>query len=394
MRPGWRQLVCIVFAFSVFSVQAQEPTTWRTTPPDLTHYGFRSVAYGFEYPVYLTHAGDGSGRLFVAEQDGLIFIMQQGLIISDPFLDIRDLIPPVDSDHPEDGILGMAFHPNYAQNGQFFVHYNRKGDGATVIARYTVSADDPNKADPNSAEIILTHAQPNYNHDGGQLAFGPDGYLYVGLGDGGPSGDPNNQAQNPQSLLGKILRIDVDGDAPYAIPADNPANTVNAALAPEIWAWGLRNPWRFSFDAATGDLYIGDVGQFNWEEVDFQPAGSAGGQNYGWRVWEGRHHYAPDDPDVDTPVFPALEYGHDQGCAVTGGYVYRGQALPELDGVYFYGDYCTGRTWAAYRDGARDWQTLPFLDTEASIVSFGTDEAGELYLVDYRGGVLELYRAR
>jgi glucose/arabinose dehydrogenase len=332
--------------------------------------------------------------LFVAEQEGTIMMVDSGRILSEPFLDIRDLVPAVNEDNLEDGILGMAFHPDFAENGQFFVHYNRSGDHATVIARYTVSADQPYHAVPESGEIILTHAQPNWNHDGGQLEFGPDGYLYIGLGDGGPHSDPNNQAQTKSSLLGKILRIDVNGDLPFTIPPDNPAYRVDPALAPEVWAWGLRNPWRFSFDPATGDLYIADVGQFQWEEVNFQAADSPGGENYGWRVWEGRQRYTPADADPENAVFPVLEYGHSQGCSITGGYVYRGEAMPELQGYYIYGDYCSGRTWAAFRDAGGEWQTAPFLNSEAAIVSFGRDEAGEIYLVDYRGGLLKLYQTR
>jgi glucose/arabinose dehydrogenase len=286
------------------------------------------------------------------------------------------------------GLLGLAFHPDYAENGEFIVHYNRDGDGMTVIARYHVSPDDPDRADPDSAEIIFTQAQPYGNHNGGQIEFGPDGYLYLALGDGGSAGDPQNNAQNPQILLGSILRLDVDGDAPYAIPSDNPAMTTLPELAPEIWAWGLRNPYRFSFDRATGDLYIADVGQNQWEEINFQPADSGGGENYGWRIWEASHRYQSDQADTGDTVLPILEYSHAEGCSVTGGYVYRGETIPELQGVYVYGDFCSGRVFGGYRDMDGNWQSSVLLQTPHQITGFGEDETGDLYLIAYGGSLL------
>jgi len=344
---------------------------------DPNDYALRQIAEGFVEPVFLTHAGDA--RLFIVEQPGTIRLIENGRILPAPFLDIRQR---VNDRANEQGLLGLAFHPRYAENGYFFVNYT-DAEGDTVIARYSVTSN-PNRADPASERIILRLEQPYANHNGGDLAFGPDGYLYLGLGDGGSGGDPENRAQDLQSLLGKLLRLDVDNGDPYAIPADNPFVTRGDAK-PEIWAYGLRNPWRFSFDRASGDLYLADVGQNAYEEVNFQPAGSAGGENYGWRYFEGTHNFrdaASAPPDVVPPV---AEYGRDDGCSVTGGYVYRGAALPELAGVYLFGDYCSGRIWSLQRTvGA--WQRATFGDTDFNISSFGEDAIGELYVLDHRGG--------
>lgn len=357
--------------------------------PDPAQYRLELVAAGFVRPLFLTSAGDESGRLFVLEQSGRVWIVRDGETAPTPFLDISAL---VSTSANERGLLGLAFAPDYAASGVFYVHYSgRRPDGDTVLARYRVSAANPDAADPASAAIIFTLPQPYSNHNGGQLAFGPDGYLYVGLGDGGSAGDPHNNAQTPRSLLGKILRLDVSASAAYSVPPDNPAFTVNPALAPEVWAWGLRNPWRFSFDRLTGDLYIADVGQNQWEEINFQPAESAGGENYGWRVFEGTRRFTNEAAPAGH-VAPIFEYSHAEGCSVTGGYVYRGAALPALDGVYFFGDYCYGRIWATYRDAAGQFQTAVFMaDTDLIISSFGQDDAGELYLLDHgQGRVFQL----
>ncbi len=341
----------------------------------------QALAEGLNSPVYVTHAGDGSSRLFIVEQDGRIRVVQDGRLKETPFL---DLTAQVSRSHPERGLLGLAFHPRYAQNGVLIVHYTGR-TGATVVARYRVSGTDPDRADPDSGQVLLTLPQPYPNHNGGGILFGPDGYLYIALGDGGSAGDPQNNAQNPESLLGKLLRIDADGPAPYGIPPDNPF--AGKPGRDEIWAYGLRNPWRFSVDRATGDLYIGDVGQNQTEEINFQPRSSQGGQNYGWRIYEGRSRYK-DDSRPET-VFPIAEYDHSLGCSVTGGYVYRGQAVPALTGTYLYGDYCSGRIWGLRRDGA-DWAAGQLLDTDLAITSFGEDEAGELYVVHHRGAVYRL----
>lgn len=341
------------------------------------------VADGLNAPVYVTHAGDGSSRLFVVEKRGAIRTLADGQANPAPFLDIRSI---VGSRGSEQGLLSVAFHPDYTTNGFFFVNYTDT-NGNTVVARYRVS-DDPGLADPDSARIILTLDQPAANHNGGLLLFGPDGYLYIGAGDGGRGGDPWGNAQNPQVLLGKMLRLDVDSGEPYTIPPDNPF-VADPAVRDEIWALGLRNPWRYSFDRTTGDLYIADVGQNKWEEIDFQPARSPGGANYGWNIMEGTHCFSPStNCDSTDLVLPITEYGHDVGCSVTGGYVYRGSNFPQMAGAYFYGDFCSGRIWALYRDGAGEWRTTKLLDSGLSISSFGEDEAGELYVTDLGDGRL------
>jgi len=335
------------------------------------------VVTGLTSPVDITHAGDGSGRLLIVLQTGQIVIYDGAQVLPAPFLDISGLV----SSGGERGLLGVAFHPNYASNGFFYVNYTDAA-GDTVISRYSVSAD-ANLADPTSAFILLTIPQPFSNHNGGQLQFGPDGYLYIAVGDGGSGGDPQDNAQNLGSFLGKILRIDVDGGVPYAIPADNPYAGIAGALE-EIWASGLRNPWRFSFDRLTGDLFIGDVGQGSWEEVDFQPAGSAGGENYGWRLMEGNSCFNPStNCNNGTLTLPILVYDHNVGCSVTGGYRYRGSNNLDLDGFYVYGDYCTGRMWGAKEDGMGGWTNTELIDTNFLISTFGEDESGEIYVAHF-----------
>jgi glucose/arabinose dehydrogenase len=355
--------------------QPAETATAAFPPPPVR---LQSIAAGLDRPVYLTHAGDGSGRLFLVEKPGRIRIWKDGALLPDPFLDITDGVTSAGS---EQGLLGLAFDPDYRTNGRLFVDYIDRA-GNTAIARYRVSAADPDKADPASGVILLGIPQPFPNHNGGDLAFGPDGYLYVGTGDGGSGGDPNGNGQNLGVLLGKILRLDVRGED-ASIPPGNPF-VGRAGARPEIWAYGLRNPWRFSFDRATGDLYIADVGQDAFEEIDFQAAGSAGGRNYGWSILESFHPYRGGDTAGLTP--PVAEYPHTLGnCSVTGGYVYRGSSLPALSGVYLFGDYCTGNLWVLRRAGD-GWQSADWFGTGIRISSFGEDEAGELYVLDYRGG--------
>lgn len=358
--------------------EAQQPVAYQLVP----------VVEGLSRPLYVTHAGDGSGRLFIVEQSGAIRVLADDALLDVAFLDVSDLISPAATGggYTERGLLGLAFHPDYAENGVFFINYTDTA-GNSVLARYTVSVDDPNRADPDSAEQLFYLSQPYSNHNGGHLAFGPDGYLYMSLGDGGSAGDPQGNGQDPATLLGTILRLDVDTEEGYAIPDDNPFVDRDDAR-PEIWAWGLRNVWRFSFDRATGDLYHADVGQNQWEEVNFQPADSPGGENYGWAAYEGTHIYSGAEPASEV-VMPVLEYDHAGGhCSVTGGYVYRGEALPGLQGYYLYGDWCSGTIWAARQDDAGNWTTDVSLQSGRPISSFGEDEAGELYLVDYDGSVL------
>ncbi|MFZ2491798.1 MAG: PQQ-dependent sugar dehydrogenase [Thermoanaerobaculia bacterium] len=344
----------------------------------------RPVAEGLTSPVSIAHAGDS--RLFITQQNGRIAVFDGTRVLTDPFLDLSSLI----TSGGERGLLSVAFHPRYASNGFFFVNYtDTRGD--TVVARYSVSLTDPNRANPSSAVVILTIAQPFANHNGGQLQFGPDGYLYVGTGDGGSGGDPGNRAQNLSDLLGKILRLDVD--AASAIPATNPFLGRSDAR-PEVWAFGLRNPWRFTFDRTTGDLWIADVGQGSWEEINLQPASSLGGENYGWRRMEGSHCFNPpsgcNDPAL---VRPVIEYGHEQGaCSVTGGYVYRGTRYRRLQGAYLYGDFCNGMIWAASREGVT-WTPRLLADTSLLITTFGEDVSGELYVADFRGTVYQIVDA-
>jgi len=338
------------------------------------------VAGGLQSPVFLTHAGDGSGRLFVLERAGTIRIFANGDLLPAPFLDIRDR---VGSDGLEQGLLGLAFHPDYGANGRFFVYYTGLR-GQSVLSRFAVTGD-PDVADASSEAVLLTADQPAQNHNGGMIAFGPDGLLYVGLGDGGAANDRFGNGQNAGTLLGAILRLHIDTGSPYGVPGDNPFLGVPGAR-PELWAYGLRNPWRFSFDRATGDLYIADVGQNQYEEVHVQPAGSPGGENYGWPIMEGLHCFQRDDCSSAGLQLPVAEYDHSQGCSITGGYVYRGTATPSLRGVYLYGDYCSGRIWALSRDAQDSWVSHPLLDTGLNISSFGEDEAGEIYLLDLKGG--------
>ena len=357
-------------------------------PGDPLVISLQPIATGLANPVGVTHAGDGSARLFINLQEGKIVIYDGSQVLPTPFLDISSLV----SCCVERGLLGVAFHPNYENNGFFYVNYTDTA-GDTVVARYSVSAD-PNVADPGTASILLTQDQPFANHNGGQLAFGPDGYLYIGLGDGGSGGDPQNNGQGLQTLLGKILRIDVDGGPPYAIPPDNPFVADPDALD-EIWAYGLRNPWRFSFDRLTGDLLIGDVGQNLWEEVDLQPASSAGGENYGWRRMEGNHCFNPSTNCNDgTLTLPIIEYGHSgtDNCSVTGGYGYRGAPSSPAYGSYFYGDYCSGRIWGATDNGDGTWTATELLDTPHLISTFGEDEAGEIYLAHHTSPDGVIYR--
>ena len=336
---------------------------------------------GFSRPIQITHAGDGSQRLFVVEQNGRIRIIRNQTLVENSFLDISSRV----SCCGERGLLGLAFPPNYANKGYFYVNYTNSG-GDTVVARYHVTTD-PDVADPNSEEILLTIAQPFANHNGGHLAFGPDGYLYIGTGDGGSGGDPRNNGQSLNTLLGKILRIDVEsGTTPYAIPATNPFAS-SAANRREIWAFGLRNPWKFSFDRQTGNLYIGDVGQNAYEEIDFQPASSPGGENYGWKIMEGTHCYNASSCNQSGLTLPVVEYDHEQGCSVTGGVVYRGQRFPRLNGTYLYGDYCTGRIWGLTLLPSSQ-QNVQLFDAPYSISTFGEDEAGEVYLTDYGAGAI------
>ncbi|MEM6428326.1 MAG: PQQ-dependent sugar dehydrogenase [Deinococcota bacterium] len=342
------------------------------------------VTEGLEQPVAVTHNGTDA-RIFIVEQRGHIHVLEAGEMLQTPFLDVSGLI----STGGERGLLSVAFHPDYDANGRFFVNYTDRA-GNTVIAEYRVS-DDANVANPDSARALLTFEQPFSNHNGGQLAFGPDGYLYIGTGDGGAADDPLNAGQDLTTLLGKLLRIDVDtaDGAAYRVPADNPFVDTKDAR-PEIWAYGLRNPWRFSFDSATGDLFMADVGQNAFEEVNFQPASSSGGENYGWRISEGAHCFDPPEGcDLNGQILPILEYSHRSGAgrSITGGYRYRGLEVASLDGAYVFGDFVSGNIWSArFSDGG--WASTHMMDSSLAISTFGQDAAGELYVADYNTGRL------
>lgn len=347
----------------------------------------REVASGLDAPLFLT-APAGDARLFVVEQPGRIRIVSGGQLLAAPFLDLTDRV----SAGGERGLLGLAFHPDYARNGYLYVNYtDRAGD--TRVERYRVSADR-DRADPASASLVLAVAQPFANHNGGMVAFGPDGMLYVGMGDGGSGGDPQGNGQNPGTLLGKLLRLDVDrapAGAGYAIPADNPlARTAGAASRGEIWAWGLRNPWRFAFDAATSRLYVADVGQSAREEIDVVGAREAG-VNYGWNRMEGSQCYGAATCDRTGLLLPVAEYGHDDGCSITGGYVYRGR-IAAVRGHYFYSDYCGGwlRSIRLAADGTVAERRTWAVGSLGSVLSFGVDAAGELYVLSANGRVYVL----
>lgn len=351
----------------------ETPITNASGFPNTADYEWKLIAGGLNRPVDIQPANDSTGRLFIIEKYGVIRVYENGGLLTEPYLNITDR---VDDSGNEMGLLGLVFHPDYEQNGFFYVNYT--GDrGNTRISRFQASG---NSADAISETILLMVEQPFPNHNGGALAFGPDGYLYAGLGDGGLAGDPYKNGQNTTTLLGKILRIDVNNGNPYAIPSDNPFGN-------EVWAYGLRNPWRFSFDRATGDLWIGDVGQGEWEEVDYLPVGSQGGANFGWSIMEGNHGY--DGQAQPALLLPAVEYSHNEGgCSITGGYVYRG-AMPEWEGIYFYGDYCTGYIWGLFHSNGA-WQNQLLFDTDVTITSFGQDESGEIYLASDNGSIYQL----
>lgn len=345
-----------------------------------------SFASGFNRPVNIKHAGDD--RLFVVEQDGIIKIVNSdGTVETTNFLDIDNIVGSIGN---EQGLLGLAFHPNFATNGYFFVNYtNNSGD--TVISRFSRIGVDPTIADPNSELIILTYSQPYTNHNGGELQFGPDGYLYISSGDGGSGGDPQNNSQNLNSLLGKLLRIDVNNSSasnPYAIPADNPF-VGNASARDEIWAYGLRNPWKFSFDSANDDLWIADVGQNAREEIN-QIASTAAGLNYGWRCYEGNSSYNLSGcPSSSTMTFPVSEYSHSGGrCSITGGYVYRGSTYPNLVGSYLFGDVCSQEIgYLKFENGS--WNST-FESFSGNWVAFGEDINGELYVSNLSGSIFKI----
>ncbi len=360
--------------------------------------GLRPVGLRFDQPLWVVSAPDDAEVLFVVEKPGRVRAVVRGELQREPVLDLRERI----SDRSERGLLCLVFHPNWGRDGEdsIFLHWNDRS-GHTHVTRNHLPRPEPGRPwrATDEEELLLFVEQPFPNHDGGQLAFGPDGYLYVGLGDGGAANDPLAAGQDLTTHLAKILRIDVDGGSPYAVPADNPFVDVEGAR-PEVWAYGLRNPWRFSFDSETGDLWIGDVGQNLWEEVDFLPADHGGGANFGWRRWEGSHAFDPDLELGPTPhVPPIFEYPHGaphHDCSVTGGFVYRGDAIPELRGWYLWADYCSGRVGALKQEGGELVASLDLTRDLApntklpALCSFGRDADGELYLVSLQGPVWKI----
>jgi glucose/arabinose dehydrogenase len=353
--------------------------------------GLFKVAEGFTDPLFLTEAPDGSGRRFVVEQGGRVRLLTPGALNHPVYLDLRPLV----TSGGERGLLGLAFHPKFKTNGFLFVYYtDRRGD--ITVARLTADPARPERVDPGTLKVILSIDNPAPNHNGGMIAFGSDGYLYIGTGDGGGAGDPFQNGQNTFSYLGKLLRIDVDAPQaarkpgrPYGVPEDNPFVRLSA-YRPEIWALGLRNPWRFAFDPANGDLFIADVGQDAWEEVDYHPASAPGGDNYGWSQMEGHHCFPPkrSGAKCDFGTLPVAEYSHSSGCSITGGFVYRGPTIPKLAGVYLFSDYCSGGLWGLVPDKARPgaFHMRRYLETGLAVSSFGQDRAGEVYLLDHKKG--------
>jgi glucose/arabinose dehydrogenase len=363
-------------------------------------------ALKFRRPIVLTHAGDGSDRVFIASQYGKIHVLpnDQAAEATEIFLDIEDRVVYKDKQN-EEGFLGLAFHPKYKENGELYVYYTTQDEPQTsVISRFGVSKNNPNRADPDSEEELMRIEQPFWNHNGGTIAFGPDGYLYISLGDGGKGNDTLMNGQNVQTLLGSVLRIDVDRDTPkdpknkssvalpYAIPNDNPFADAGLLARGEIWAYGFRNPWRHSFDRRTGKLWLADVGQNLWEEIDIVHRGG----NYGWNLREGQHKFGPagSEPRGDL-VEPIWEYHHDIGKSITGGHVYRGRRLPKLAGGYLYADYVTGKLWALWYDDEAKQVTAnrPIAGNKMPVLSFGEDEAGEVYFLTDVGTVNWLERS-
>jgi glucose/arabinose dehydrogenase len=380
-------LVALTPQFPVLEPEPSAPPV-RPFAPDTFRLVLAPVVSGLTNPVFVTNASDGAGRLFVVEKAGVIRVIRGGVLLPQSFLDIRVLVRDT---NVEEGMTGLAFHPDFRDNGRLFVAYSAR-NGTQEVDEYQ-AVPDRSRADLLSRKVLLVIPHQNQQHFGGMLAFGRDGYLYVSTGDGSDGGSPVPTAQELQSLRGKLLRLDVDNGSPYAIPPDNPFLN-NPEAWPEIWAYGLRNPWRFSFDRLTGDLWIGDVGEAGAEEIDRRPATSTGGENYGYDIMEGVNCLMPPTGcDPTGLTLPLLSYGHNEGCAIIGGYVYRGNAYPQLAGAYYYSDYCNSQIWAVYQDAGGTWQRTRLLDTQAQASSFGEDENGELYLTGLQGGALYQLRA-
>jgi glucose/arabinose dehydrogenase len=380
LKPG--QTMSKIYKVLLIVVTFTLLTEASKAQPLALQSAFPNLSFSGRQPIFLTHSKDNTNRIFVVEKGGFIRVFPNDSTVTsmNTFLNITNKIV-TGSGGDERGLLGLAFHPNYASNGYFYVNYTRTGDGATVISRFTRSSGNPNKADSLSELILLTIAQPFSNHNGGMLLFGLDGYMYIGMGDGGSGGDPGNRAQNPNELLGKILRINVDttiGSQNYGIPPTNPF--VSGGGRPEIYTLGMRNPWRFTQDPVTGVIYAADVGQESWEEISI----IENGKNYGWRCYEGTHAYNTSGcGPISNYIFPIKEYSSQTGsgnCSVTGGHVYRGSRRPELVGRYIYGDYCSRRIWKLLYNSGNVSDTAQILSTTTNILAFGMDQFNELYV--------------
>jgi glucose/arabinose dehydrogenase len=384
----WFSLIIFWGIFSESAIAISSPCPDNGAPFSQVHLRLKPIIKGMVQPLGLNHAGDHSNRIFVVEQRGVIWIIENGKKRETPFLDIQNKITA----GGEMGLLGLAFHPGYSENHRLFVNYTEKSffkGIRSIIAEYKTGTDS-NKVDPGTEQILLSVSQPFTNHKGGNLVFGPEGYLYIGFGDGGSGNDPLGNGQNLNTLLGKMLRIDIDHSSIgtfYGIPPDNPFVGRKNAL-PEIWAYGLRNPWRYSFDALTGKLYVGDVGQKAREEIDIIQKG----KNYGWNIMEGNICTPGVNPNCQRNglELPILDYGRTEGTAVIGGYVYRGDEIPSLCGVYVYGDFGNGRIWGLRYNGKSVTEQHLLLETHLQISSFGEDENHGLYVIDYNGEVLKL----
>ncbi len=361
-------------------------STGSHPPPGSVDVHLEQVATGFKMPVLVLSAPGDTGRLFVVEKGGTVRVLKHGVLLPTPFIDLGSRV----TGGSEQGLLGMAFHPRDGRVVLSFTIPGPTGGGRSRIATFTTGAD-PDVLDPASEQAVIEFDQPYSNHNGGHVVFGPDGYLYAGFGDGGSGGDPQGHGQDRNDLLGSLLRLDLDHGLPYTIPATNPF-VGQPNMRGELWNWGLRNPWRFSFDRGNGNLYIADVGQNAWEEVDVQPAASAGGENYGWNIMEGDHCYVGSSCNQAGLVLPKTEYGHNDGCSITGGFVYRGQAIPELAGTYFYSDYCSGwiRSFVYAAGHATDPRNWPSLNAHGQVTSFGEDARGELYVVTAGGTIYRI----
>lgn len=387
MRQVSRRIVAITLAFVMVMTSWWAPTSLAQDEPAAFDVGFEPVAEGFNQPVDLTHANDGTGVLYVAEKPGTVRMITDSERVEEPFLDITDR---VGSSGYEQGLLGIAFPPDYAESRVFYVYYTNRA-GYTVVSRFLVA--DNNIADPESEQVILHQEQPYPNHNGGQIRFGPDGYLYIALGDGGSGGDPLNAGQRLDTWLGKILRIDVNPEnipagETYVIPEDNPLVDEEGAL-PEIYAYGLRNPWRFSFDPATGDMFIADVGQNEIEEINLLPADTDEALNFGWNILEGSSCYLEANCDTTGLTMPIMEYPHADGsCSVTGGAVYHGQNLSDLNGTYIFADFCSGLVWQGVEGDDGNWTMSDPIQSGLAISSFGVDDQGEVYVLDLNSGTV------